>query len=89
MPARTLAARVENLEMRVSALEELPRRLDSIELQFLHLREHVDGKFSALEQKLEQKIEAGDDETRRFMRVLHEEVLSRIALLQEGLDARR
>jgi len=26
----------------------------------------------------------GDDETRRQMRVLHEEVVSRIALFQEG-----
>jgi hypothetical protein len=33
-------------------------------------------------------IRASDDETRRHMRVLHEDVIARIALLQEWLDRR-
>ncbi len=33
---------------------------------------------------LRQEIRAGDEETRRLMRVLHEEVISRLALLDEG-----
>ena len=35
------------------------------------------------------EIRAGDEETRRQMRVLHEEVISRIALLDEGRKMRR
>jgi hypothetical protein len=35
------------------------------------------------------EIRTGDEETRRQMRVLHEEVLARIALLDEGRKTRR
>ena len=35
---------------------------------------------------LREEIRAGDEETRRYMRVLHEEVIARIALTQEGRD---
>jgi hypothetical protein len=34
-------------------------------------------------------IRTGDEETRRQMRILHEEVISRIALLAEGRKPRR
>jgi hypothetical protein len=37
---------------------------------------------------LRTEIRAGDEETRRQMRVLHEEVISRIALLREGQQRR-
>ena len=40
-----------------------------------------------LEQLRAEMVE-GDEETRRLMRALHEEVLSRIALLAEGRPAR-
>lgn len=39
--------------------------------------------------ELRAEVREGDEETRRYMRVLHEEVLSRIAVLQEGLPRRR
>jgi peptidoglycan hydrolase CwlO-like protein len=35
------------------------------------------------------EIRTGDEETRRQMRILHEEVISRIALLDEGRKTRR
>ena len=38
---------------------------------------------------LREEIRLGDEETRRYMRVLHEEVISRIAMIQEGQDASR
>jgi chromosome segregation ATPase len=38
--------------------------------------------------ELRQEIRAGDEDTRRYMRVLHEEVLSRIALLGERWNNR-
>jgi hypothetical protein len=37
-----------------------------------------------VEANLRREIQAGDEETRRFMRVLHEEVISRIAAIGEG-----
>jgi hypothetical protein len=40
----------------------------------------VGAEFAAIRHE----IRAGDEETRRQMRVLHEDVIARIALLQEG-----
>lgn len=39
-------------------------------------------------EKLETAVAEGDDETRRFMKILHEDTLSRIALLGEGWPPR-
>jgi hypothetical protein len=39
--------------------------------------------------ELRREIREGDEETRRYVRVLHEEVLSRMAIIQEGLPRRR
>jgi predicted nucleic acid-binding Zn-ribbon protein len=38
---------------------------------------------------IRQEIRTGDEETRRQMRILHEEVISRLALLDEGRKTRR
>ena len=35
-----------------------------------------------------EEIRLGDEETRRYMRVLHEEIISRIATIQEGQDGK-
>jgi hypothetical protein len=57
----------------------------------VHLRGEMREQFSAVRHELEEiraelrtEIQTGDAETRRYMRVLHEEVLSRIAIIQEG-----
>ena len=91
---------MENLERRVESLEALPERVRAVELQIVHLRGEMREQFSAVRQELDEKIQAatgelraeiqaGDAETRRYMRVLHEEVLSRFAIIQEGLPRRR
>jgi hypothetical protein len=61
---------------------------DELEERFLQLQGETRGEFSAvrhevhrLAETLRVEIRAGDAETRRYMRVLHEEVLSRIAAL--------
>jgi hypothetical protein len=46
---------------------------------------NVGAEFAAVREE----IRAGDEETRREMRILHEEVISRIALLAEGRKTRR
>ena len=93
MPPQTLAARTERLEERVTALEELPARIEALTLQVSQLREEMHAEFSAVRTE----IRAGDEETRRVLgeaderiltqaRVLHEEMISRLALSQEGGD---
>ncbi len=62
---------------------------DELEERFLQWQAETRGEFSAvrhevhrLAETLRVEIRGGDAETRRYMRVLHEEVLSRIAGLQ-------
>ena len=38
---------------------------------------------------LREEIRAGDEETQRLMRMLHEDVISRLATIQEGRPARK
>ena len=93
MTEPTLTGRVQILEQKVENLEKLPARLEAVESQIVQLRDEMRGEFSAVRQEigataagLHAEIRAGDEETRRYMRVLHEEVLSRIAMLGEGRD---
>lgn len=69
--------RFQGMDDRFRGMEERFLRMDE---QFLG----VDERFRGLEEALRQEIRAGDEETRRYMRVLHEEVISRIAAIQEG-----
>ena len=102
MAERTLDERVEILEKKVGDLQLLPARMDALESQILQLRGEMRDGFSAIHKGLgehdkrfdgiDQRLDGIDkrfDETNRHMRVLHEEVLNRIALLQEGRGRRK
>src|SRR5712692_381302 len=95
MPPQTFVGRVESLESRVIVLEQLPEKLDALALQISQMRNEMRGEFSALRSEirtgdeetrrvLRDEIRAGDEESRRNALVLHEDVISRIALMQEG-----
>jgi len=144
MQPQTLDNRVERLETRVTALEQLPARMDALVVQVSQLREEMHAEFSAMRgemragdeavigtlrgkirvgdeetrRTLREEIRAGDEETRRTLReeirtgdeetrrtlreeirtgderiltqarVLHEEVLSRLAMIQEARPRR-
>jgi len=83
------------LEKRVDTLEQLPERVRAVELQIVQLREEFRGEFSVLRTE----IRAGGEETRRVlreemrelfadnqrqMRILHEDVIARIATIRQG-----
>ena len=74
-----LEDRLQHLETRMTALEQLPARMDRMEIQLVELR----GDLAASRDELGARI----DDTQREMRVLHEDVLGRIAVIGEGLDA--
>jgi hypothetical protein len=95
----TLQNDVKELRVDVTALQgdfkSLRSDLTVLRTDFESFRVEVRGEFvsvrtgaSAMEDRLRVEIRAGDEETRRQMRVLHEEVISRIALLQEGMNQR-
>ena len=64
MPPQPLARRVERLEQRMTALEELPGRVGALESQIVQLRGEMHGEFAALRMEMR----AGDEETRRVLR---------------------
>jgi predicted nucleic acid-binding Zn-ribbon protein len=82
MARESLEVRMDRLEQRVQLLERLPERIVALEAQIVQLRKDMRGEFSAMRKEMH----AGDDETRRLMRVLHEDLVQRIATLKEGLE---
>jgi outer membrane murein-binding lipoprotein Lpp len=98
MAPQTLAARVDSLEQRVTRLEELPARVDALTLQVSQLRDEMRSEFSAVRgeiqageetrRALREQIRAGDERVMEQARVRHEDVVSRLALIQEGVKAR-
>ena len=80
----------------VESLEQLPDRMTSLELQISQFREEVRVEFSTTRGEMMNRMNELHGvamnrihELSTEMRVLHEEVISRIALLNEGLNHRR
>ena len=95
MESKSLEDRVTLLENEMQALRRLPDRVASLDEQFVQFRVEVRGEFSAsrselggeikaLGEVLRKEMRAGADETRRLMRVLHEDLIARIAALNRG-----
>ena len=95
MSPESLRVRVERLERRVDILEQLPDRVSALEAQIVLLRDEMRSEFSAVRTD----IRTGDEETRRMltermeslfdanqrhMRLLHEDLVERIARMGEG-----
>jgi hypothetical protein len=79
----------------VERLEQLPQQITALASQILQFREDVRMELSGLRadmragdeqtrRVLREEIRSGDEETRRLMRVLHEDLIGRIALLNEA-----
>ena len=87
MPQPTQAERLQFLE----------RKMADHEFQFSQFRDEVRVEFSALRTEMrqlatrdevQQLIAETNDETRHLMRVLHEDVISRFAVLEERWNGR-
>jgi hypothetical protein len=95
MPTPTLTKRVETLEDTVSGPDGMLQRLDGLTGEFLQFRAETRAEFSAVREEMREGFAAVRQEMRDMnsslrlhMQVLHEEVLSRIALLTEGRTGR-
>jgi len=87
MPPQTIESRVTSLERRVTRLEQLPDQIDALTSQVSQLRTKMDAEFSAVRSEIAEQgaASAGRDEGLGIqMRMLHEDVISRMALLQEN-----
>ena len=92
----TLTRRVELLEEKMQGLADLPGRVTRVEERLTS----VEGRLTKVENelgalrvemrgefvKVRQEIRSGDEETRNLMRILHEEVIERFKLLENGID---
>jgi len=92
MAVKSLEKRVNMLERGIEILEQLPDRVTALEVQIVELRGEMRAEFSATRiearegderviQTLREEIRAGDEETRRFMRILYEDLVERIEIL--------
>jgi len=101
MVRKTLEERVLTLEQQMIELRDLPVQMRELRSEFSQLRTEMRDEFSAIRsematragldpqlQGLRAEMVAGDEETRRQMRVLHEDLVSRIALLHEARPPR-
>ena len=86
-----LVRRIEILEGDVNALRHLPEQVSAVAADLAavrgdvtQLKRDIREEFAAVRED----IRTGDEETRHQMRILHEEVISRIALLAEGRKTR-
>ena len=65
---------LRGLPERVGALET---RVTAVVVQLAELRDEIRTEFASVRQE-------GDEETRRLMRVLHEDLVARISLIDRG-----
>ena len=62
---------------------------ESCEALRTELKSEIRDSCAAVRTELIREIRTGDEDTRRYMRVLHEEVISRIATIEERRRPRR
>ena len=95
-----LEQNVEGLEFlpaRITGLESQILQLNNdMRAGFSAIRQEMTTGIDALRtelveqiSQLEERTTTGDEETRRYMRVLHEDVIERISRIQEGPPPRR
>lgn len=88
MQPRSLEDRVTLLEKNLQGLPErvgaLDARVTELTGEFVQFCGEVRAEFSATREELRKEIRDGADETRRLMRVLHEDLVARIVLVDRG-----
>ena len=82
MPERTLDDRVTTLEGTVAGLQELPKQLASLQRDLTAFQRDVAARF----ERLERVVRDGDERNYSQMRMLHEDLVTKIALLGERRD---
>jgi len=82
---------LDRLERRVEILERLPDRVTAVESQIVLLRDEMRSEFSAVRadavetrRVLTERMESLFDANQRHMRLLHEDLVERIARMGEG-----
>ena len=91
----SLERRVTNLEMLPERMDRMESQIvqlrtemrdgfSAVRAEIRAVDEVLRSEIRAVDEALRSEIRAGDEETRHLMRVLHEKVIGRFALLDEG-----
>ena len=83
----TLRAEMEQFGVTLRA--EMEQFGATLRVEMAQLGTTLRGEMADLASTLRDEIRGGDEETRRYMRVLHEDLVDRISLLQEGIGRKR
>jgi hypothetical protein len=87
-PLQQLPGQIAALDARVASLElQFLQSRAEVKDESLTTRRELDGlreELAAVAAGLRQEIRSGDEETRRYMRVLHEDLVSRLKTIREG-----
>jgi uncharacterized protein (DUF3084 family) len=99
LPARVGAVELQIVQLRdevhieFSAIRQefsaVRQEFSAVRQEFAAVRQEMAAMGASLREELRAEIRAGDEETRRYMRVLHEDVIARIATLGEGRRLRK
>ncbi len=92
MAPQSFAERVLKLEEQMTSLQGLPKRVDDLALQVSQLRSEMRAEFSAVRGEMAAESVAVRDQIGdlgRQMRVLHEDLVGRVAWLQGASGAKR
>jgi thiamine kinase-like enzyme len=95
MSLESLEARMDRLERRIDLLEQLPQRMDALALQIVQLREEMRSEFSAIRTEIRDAVDQTErtlstqmrelfEANETHMRVLHEDLVQRIATIKGG-----
>jgi hypothetical protein len=85
MQERSIIECVAIPERKVEALDLPPDRVAGLELQFMQLREEIRAEFSAVRDE----VRGGDEETRRHLRILHDNLIARLSALGDSVFRRK
>ena len=85
MQERSIVERAVIQEGSVAALDSAPDRLAPVELQLMQLREEMRAEFSAVRTD----IRRSDEEMRRSVRVLHDNLIARLSAVGDATRLRK
>jgi hypothetical protein len=85
MQERSIIERIQIPDKNAEMLEIPPDRMAAVELQLMQLREEMRGEFSAMRGD----IRRSDDEVRRSVRVLHDNLIARLSAVGDATRLRK
>ena len=84
LPARMGAVALQIRQLRDEMRGEFSAVREELATMRVELRAEIHTNAASLHAEIRAEIRQGDEETRRFMRVLHEDVIARISALGEA-----